>query len=247
MFERIVLAIAVAATAGAIGAQDEQKAPDPRVEMSPQARARHEQLMAEKRADFEHQGVQVGGQLADLEVRTLDGKSIRFSELRAGKPTLLVSASLTCPVARERQEWVDRIALRFGERLNVAVVYTQEAHPMIDPSPYAYSTPELENPEHPGERLGGNAKLGLARRQPTDLEQRGRLAQEYVELLDVRVPIVLDRMGNEAWSELGSGPNVGVLLRPDGTVAVKHGWFDGETMERSIEYLLAESEQERAQ
>ena len=33
---------------------------------------------------------------------------------------------------------------------------------------------------------------------------------------------------------------MGFLIARDGTVAVKNGWFDGETMDRSIERCLAE-------
>jgi hypothetical protein len=45
-------------------------------------------------------------------------------------------------------------------------------------------------------------------------------------------------MSNEGWKALGGGPNMGFLIRSDGTVEVKHGWFDGETMDRSIEHYL---------
>ena len=48
------------------------------------------------------------------------------------------------------------VAKKYAGRLNVAVLYTLEAHPVGDPSPYAEYSPELENPEHPGERPGGN-------------------------------------------------------------------------------------------
>lgn len=235
------LLVAVAGGDAALGSGDEPE--DVKRQMSAEGRAHHEQLLAENRADFEHQGAVVGGRMAgDLEVHTLAGQAVPLSAVLDGKPTLLVGASLTCPVARERQSWVDRIAREFAGRLNVAVVYTLEAHPWTDPSPYAQYTPELENPERPGERVGGNDKAGLLRRQPTNLEERKRLAEEYRQILDVGVTIVLDGMSNPAWKELGGGPNVGVLLRPDGTVAVKHGWFDGETMRRSIEYFLAEHE-----
>ena len=68
------------------------------------------------------------------------------------------------------------VAKKYADRLNVAVLYTLEAHPVGDPSPYAEYSPELENPEHPGERPGGNVhEDGFPRRQPTDLEGREKL------------------------------------------------------------------------
>jgi hypothetical protein len=253
----LLFSLATLVLPGATGARADEKERDTegadvketdlKREMSPEGRARHEQLMAENRANFEKQGVVAGQRLEDLEVHTLDGKTTRLSSLIGGKPTLLVSASLTCPVARERQPWVDRIAEKYGDRLNVAVVYTVEAHPWQDPSPYAELTPELENPERPGERVGGNDKAGLLRRQPKTLDERQTIAREFDQILDVEVPIVVDGMTNEAWQQLGGGPNMGLLVRPDGTVEVKHGWFDGETMDRSIEYFLSKHEAEQGE
>jgi hypothetical protein len=181
-----------------------------------------------------------GQTVPDVDVVTLDGKSTRLSKLWQEKPTLLVTASLTCGRSRERQPWVEELAKKYRDRINVAVLYTLEAHPVIDPSPYAEYSPELENPEHPGERSGGNEAEGLERRQPTDLETRQKLAAEFKDLLRVEVPIVLDPMTNDAWKALGGGPNMGFLIRQDGTVAVKHGWFDGVTMDTSIEHFLTE-------
>ena len=53
--------------------------------------------------DFEKQGVLAGQPIPDLEVVTLEGKPTRLSTLWQEKPTLLVTASLTCGRARERQ------------------------------------------------------------------------------------------------------------------------------------------------
>ena len=189
--------------------------------------------------DFDTRGVVPGKKVPDLPVLSMDGEETSLSTLwQDDKPTLVVGASLTCGRSRERQPWVEELAEKYKDQLNVAVIYTQEAHPEIDPSPYAKYSPELENPERPGERPGGNEKVGLARRQPIDLDGRLELAGEFRELLDVEVPILVDQMSNEAWEQLGGGPNVGLLVNPDGTVEVKHPWFDGETMDRSIEHYL---------
>ena len=210
---------------------------------TPEKIAEREARRARTAEAFDKNGVVPGERLGDHAVLDWDGEEQILSELFDDqKPTLLVTASLTCGRSRERQPWVEELAKKYRDDLNVAVVYTQEAHPTIDPSPYAKYSPELENPERPGERPGGNAKVGLARRQPTDLDGRRALAAEYRDLLDVEVPIVFDTMENAAWEGLGAGPNVGVLLGPSGVVEVKHGWFDGETMDRSIEHYLQQQE-----
>ena len=163
----------------------------------------------------------------------------RLSVLWQERPTLLVTASLTCGRARERQPWVNEVAKKYADRLNVAVLYTLEAHPVGDPSPYAEYSPELENPERPGERPGANVhEDGFPRRQPTDLEGRETLARELAELFDFAGPVVIDSMNNQGWEALGAGPNMGFLIDRDGKVVVKHGWLDDTTMARSIEHFL---------
>ena len=135
--------------------------------------------------------------------------------------------------------------LRLSAEQGKAVRKGVRLQPFIDSESRAATALErarAKNPERPGERPGGNAKVGLARRQPTDLDGRRALAAEYRDLLDVEVPIVFDTMENAAWEGLGAGPNVGVLLGPSGVVEVKHGWFDGETMDRSIEHYLQQQE-----
>jgi hypothetical protein len=230
--------------AGAFGAPATSEPPPPGdsrdAGKTPEQIARREAIRARTLEDFDQHGVVQGQAVPDLDVVTMDGKPARLSELWKEKPTLLVTASLTCGRARERQPWVEEIAKKYQDRLNVAVLYTIEAHPVIDPSPYAKYSPEYENPAKPGERAGGNVAAGLDRRQPTDLETRQKLAEEFKGLLRVEVPIVVDPMTNAGWEALGGGPNMGLLIRRDGTVEVKHGWFDGETMDRSIAHYLSQ-------
>jgi hypothetical protein len=213
---------------------------DPRdAHLTPQQIATREARRASTAGDFEKNGVKPGQAVPDLDVMRLDGSPALLSQLWQEKPTLLVTASLTCGRSRVRQPWVEELAKKYQGRINVAVLYTIEAHPVVDPSPYAGYSPELENAEHPGERSGGNrGDDGFARRQPTDLEGRKLLAEEFKDVLRVEVPIVVDGMGNDAWKALGGGPNMGLLIGRDGKVAVKQAWFVGEKMDRSIaEYL----------
>ena len=236
----LFLALAAAAALPAAAAPPAGDSRD--ANLTPEQIAKREAIRARTLEDFDKSGVVAGQPVPDLDVMTLDGAPARLSKLWQEKPTLLVTASLTCGRSRERQPWVEEIAKKYKDRLNVAVLYTLEAHPVIDPSPYAEYSPEYENPARPGERAGGNEKEGLGRRQPTDLDTRAKLAEEFKDLLRVEVPIVLDQMSNEAWEALGGGPNMGLLIRRDGTLEVKHGWFDGETMDRSIEAYLAQLE-----
>ena len=191
-------------------------------------------------SDFEKQGILAGEQVPDLDVVTLDGQPTRLSKLWQEKPTLLVTASLTCGRARSRQPWVTEVAKKYADRLNVAVLYTLEAHPVGDPSPYAEYSPELEDPAHPGERPGANrSEAGFPRRQPSDLAGREELAREFRDLFDFEGPIIIDAMSNQGWEALGAGPNMGFLIDRDGKVVVKQGWLHDRKMERSLSEFFA--------
>lgn len=178
--------------------------------------------------DFDSQGVQVGQVMPDATVYALDGTPQRLAGLWKDRPVLLVTASLTCPVARQQSPAVQRIADRIDADVAVAMLYTIEAHPSGDPSPYAEGR-EWLTPQ--------NRREGLLCRQPRTLEERLERAQEFQDRLGISVPIFVDGMENQAWQALGGGPNLAVLIRPSGVVQAKRGWFDQEAMLQAIQAL----------
>jgi hypothetical protein len=72
---------------------------------------------------FESRGVQPGEPLPALPVVDLDGAPVNLANLQAGRPMALVTASLTCNVARSRQPRVDAIAEEFRGRAAVNLLY----------------------------------------------------------------------------------------------------------------------------
>jgi hypothetical protein len=102
-----------------VGASSFAAAP-PQASAPPQSpeerRAAGDQRRDAAGADFEQQGVVAGQAIPDLEVVTLEGKPTRLSTLWQEKPTLLVTASLTCGRARERQPWVTDVAKKYADR-----------------------------------------------------------------------------------------------------------------------------------
>src|SRR5687767_14148748 len=85
---------------------------------------------------FERQGVQIGQVVDDLIIYTLEGKEFQLGDLWKERPALIVSASLTCPIARNRCGDLRPIIEAHGKQLNVVVLYTIEAHPKGSESPY---------------------------------------------------------------------------------------------------------------
>jgi len=177
--------------------------------------------------DFKSRGIEVGERIPELMVTTQHGAQQSLARLWQKRPVLLVTGSLTCPVSRREIPSVEGIRKKFGDRVFVAVLYTQEAHPSAGPFPY-------EDHGQPKQ----NRIEGLARAQPRTLEERGKLADEFKDRLRLSVPVVLDDMRNQAWETFGGGPNMALLVDRDGVVHAKQGWFDDDEMQEEIERFL---------
>ena len=95
--------------------------------------------------NFDKQGIQIGQHLPHLSAHLQNGKSVWLSNYYAERLTLFVCESLTCPVARRKHPGLKEIAKRFGDRIDIVVFYTTEAHPQGDPSPL---TPRAKNGSH---------------------------------------------------------------------------------------------------
>ncbi len=178
---------------------------------------------------WEQQGVQVGQSLDDVAVFTLEGKAAKLALMWKERPALIVTASLTCPVARERCPNLQAILEEFNPEVRVLVLYTIDAHPKGDDSPYS-----------PGREwvTQQNEKTSVLHAQPNTLEERLELARELHERLGGLPSMIVDAMDNKAWQTLGSGPNLAVLVDTDGQVIAKQGWLDAEAMRESIYALL---------
>lgn len=184
---------------------------------------------------FERQGVRPGQTIEPITVHTLQGETTPLNQLWRERPALIVTASLTCPVARERCPMLQPIIDRFGEQINVAMLYSIEAHPTGGDSPYRPGRGEWITPQ--------NQRAGVLHPQPASLDERLKLARNLHERLGGIATMLVDGMDNRAWKHLGAGPNLAVLVRADGVVEAKHGWFDPELMENSIAALLRRASQ----
>ena len=183
--------------------------------------------------NFDKQGIQTGQHLPHLSAHLQNGKSVWLSNYYAERLTLFVCESLTCPVARRKHPGLKEIAKRFGDRIDIVVFYTTEAHPQGDPSPYTEGEEWVT-------RL--NRKQGVLCRQPTTLDERINLAGRLKEAVAIESTMLVDCMNNAGWRALGAGPNVALLVDPKGLVLAKQGWFDPKKMAGSIKRALKTSD-----
>jgi hypothetical protein len=166
--------------------------------------------------NFQNTGFAIDDLVADFKLYTPEGNSLQLSKaLAAGTPVLLVNGNYTCPVWRNKYKAMEEMALWYGDLLQVYIVYTVEAHPIIDPSPYSGQVWVTSN----------NYQDGVLFPQPKTWGERAAIAQQMIEDMQINLPVLLDDPCNNWWTYFGPAPNNAYLIRPDGIVAAKHGWF----------------------
>lgn len=172
-----------------------------------------------------------GACIPELILHDVEGNEQRLSRCWASKPALLVTMSLSCGRTRRYVRELERLAGRFKDAINTAIIYVVEAHPVDVPSPYTgeiWLTPL-------------NDIAGIHCRQPQTLEERIALARQLRRRFHLTIPMLIDALDNRAWRAFGSAPNIGIVVQPDGTVFAKQGWFDPKEMEGQIKLLIERS------
>jgi hypothetical protein len=158
-----------------------------------------------------------GEQAADFTLYDLDGDAFNLeAALLAGKPVLMISCSYTCPVFRNKLSRINAVATLYADQLTTILVYTPEAHPHLDISPYfgAVNTGQA------------NMNDGVLHEQPETYGERRSVVEEMLMDLDIQVPVYLDGPCNNWWNYYGPQPNNAYLIDVDGTVHTHHDWFD---------------------
>lgn len=175
-------------------------------------------------------GSKVGAVLPSLQILDLDGRRHLLADAWKEGPVLIVTSSLTCPVARGTCAELPRVRDELRGTAEVILLYTTEAHPTNEPSPY--------RPKDGPWVTADNERDGVLRDQPTTLDARLALAREFKEKTHADLSIVVDNLDNAAWTALGGGPNMAVLVDSAGTVRLKQGWIDPKTISESVKKEL---------
>jgi acetyl esterase/lipase/rhodanese-related sulfurtransferase len=169
-------------------------------------------------------GAKVGDTLASATVYDLDGKPLELSTLWKQKPLLLVTASITCPVAIETCPSLKPLQLDLGPRVNVVILYVGEAHP-VERHP---------NPAGDVDSATG-IKTGIgAYASPQDLAARLELARLFARVQGGGVRVVVADMDKKVVSQLGTAANSALLIGADGRLMAKQGWYDAAKMRATI-------------
>lgn len=166
---------------------------------------------------FEETGYRDGDSLPDFTLYTPSGQPVNLREqLLLGKPVVLIAGSYTCPVYRNRIPDIAGLQNRYGSMVSIFIVYTVEAHPKTDPSPYRgteWTTAE-------------NVNAGILFRQPTTYGERLDMIAVMDSALTIPVPVLVDGPCNEWWTHFGPAPNNAYLIDTTGVVYAHHGWIN---------------------
>jgi hypothetical protein len=183
---------------------------------------------------FDASGYKKGDTIPDFTLYTTSGVAVNAKTLlQSHKPLLLVNGNYTCPVYRGKVTDINNIAAFYGGSLNVYIIYTVEAHPDIDISPYSGTVWVTSQ----------NQSAGVLYRQPTTYGQRKAMVDTMKSYMTVTPQILIDGPCNEWWSHFGPAPNNAYLIDTNGIVRSKNAWFNKlpDNMWCSIDSLLGTS------
>ncbi len=177
---------------------------------------------------FLSHGPSVGEAMTSATLLDEEGREVQLANLWDGRPAVLVSASLTCPIARTRIPKLTALLERHGDQLGRGVLYCKEAHPKIDPAPHA------------GKEwiTADNEREGILHRQPTKVSERLELAVLMRRGWTPEYHYFVDGMDDALYEGFGTASCMGILIDQKGIVRAKQGWLLPEELAASAEDLL---------
>ncbi|PCJ64096.1 MAG: hypothetical protein COA58_14010 [Bacteroidetes bacterium] len=159
----------------------------------------------------------VGDTIPEFTLYDIEGDSLNIATLLSkGKPVLMVALNYTCPYVRNKVSTFNDIIDNYSDDVTIIGVYQLEAHPADDYSP---------NSGRYG-NVSMNENSGIIVNQHKTYLDRKKAAQDFINATGIKIPVYLDGPCNEWWSNFGPGPSTGYIIKPNGSVFAKHGWFD---------------------
>jgi hypothetical protein len=183
---------------------------------------------------FYNSGYILGDTINDFTLYTIAGSAVNMATvLQAKTPVLLVAGSYTCPVFRQKVVDINAMTAFYGSQLKIYVIYTVEAHPSVNPSPYSGAIWLTSQ----------NQSAGILFAQPATYGQRKAMVDTMNAHLTINAPVLVDGPCNEWWSHFGPAPNNAYLIDTNGVVRAKNGWYNRlpDNMWCSIDTLLGTS------
>lgn len=152
----------------------------------------------------------VGSPAPDFTLRTVDGGTLRLSDLR-GRIAVFMFAAMTCPPARAQLPLWNQLHAQYADRgVALFVVYSRERHP-----------------GEPGYRRFRHAR--------TDAEKlaNARLFADMAEM-----PVAVDGVDEAVLASYAKVPNAAFVVNRDGVLVFKSTWADAEAIRGVLDRLV---------
>ncbi|MCY7362333.1 MAG: hypothetical protein LH629_09750, partial [Ignavibacteria bacterium] len=166
---------------------------------------------------FNTTGYQAGDTVNDFTLFSYDGDTLNLRrELERGKPVVLISSSYTCPVYRGKVPLINSLISQFSDSVSIFIIYTIEAHPYPDISPYfGFVNPTQQN-----------INEGILYPLPRNYGARRTMVWKMDSAMTMNAPVFIDGVFDPWLRKFGPAPNNAYLITTQGIVYSKHPWFN---------------------
>lgn len=146
---------------------------------------------------FSGAALKVGESFPDFELPTANGEAHAYHH-DTGRPLLLVTGSITCPMTASAMPVLRELHAEFGDKVDFVTLYSREAHP--------------------GENFP----------QPTTLEEKSAHAAAMKREYDVPWTMVVDNLDGDLHRLLDAKPNDAYLVDGEGIIVFRSLWSSDE-------------------
>ena len=150
-----------------------------------------------KDIQFGDNAPKAGDRLPAFELPTVDGGRLKTADL-VGRPTLLVTSSVTCPMTASSNPILKELYARFRADIEFVTLYVREAHP------------------------------GEYRDQPAEAEDKMAAARALKERDRLPWTIAVDDTNGAIHQRLDEKPNAAYLVAETGTIVFRSLWAGDE-------------------
>ena len=179
--------------------------------------------------DFDTSGYAEGEIVHDFTLYNKDDQAFHLeSKLLEGKPLVMMTGSFTCPAYRGALFEFEQLIATYQNDVNFVIVYTVEAHPYIDISPYFDSVNTTQI----------NVNQNILYQQPTTYGERVAIVEDMMNATTFSCDVIIDNPCNEFWYTYGEAPNRAYLIDTTGEVVTSQGWFNFPYMTNAIDTYL---------
>jgi Spy/CpxP family protein refolding chaperone len=154
-----------------------------------------------------------------IKLTKLDGQPFYLSSL-TGKPAVLIFGSYSCPNFRDHAKVLDQLAVRYGTKASVIMVYTKEAYPAG------------------GWEVQRNKDAEIEVKPAADIDARIAAAKQLRAKLGLTAQMVVDPMDDTGINAFDTFPNGVVILDRSGHSVAIQKWAEPEGIRTKLDEIL---------